>query len=115
MNVTFSHIVICDDEEIFIGSYVGDADCAHDLFELHRYAEEHSIRTLWIKAEFYHFANEESKVCDSKTANDDELEYIRKHWEDSEFNDNLTWLESKKFLIEYDTDELYYEEDLYEN
>lgn len=51
MNVTFSHIVIDDDEELFIGCYTGDSDDARDLFELHKYAEEHGVRTLGIESE----------------------------------------------------------------
>lgn len=101
MNVTFTHIVINDDEELFVGSYTMDADNARDIFEIHKYAEEHGIRTLDIEAEWYHYGISDEEYDEAEAATDEELEYISEHFEDEAFTDWLTMLESQNFTIEY--------------
>lgn len=43
MNITFTPIVINDDEEVFVGGYIMEADAARDVDELFEYAEENDI------------------------------------------------------------------------
>lgn len=57
MNITFTHIVINDDKDVFVGGYIMEADAARDVDELYEYAEENGLRTLKIEAEWCYYCD----------------------------------------------------------
>lgn len=101
MNITFTHIVINDDEEVFVGGYIMEADAARDVDELFEYAEENGMRTLKIEAEWcYYSDDDESCGSDAEHADDEELEFIREHWgNDRAFDNAVETLEQRTYSV----------------
>lgn len=101
MNITFTHIVINCDEEVFVGGYTMDADNARAVCELVEYAEENGLRTLEIEAEWCYYSDEKEKEpFDSKRANDEELAFIRDHWGiDRAFDNAVETLEQRTYSV----------------
>lgn len=112
MNVTFTHIVIDNDEEIFVGGYIMDADAARDVCEIVEYAEENGMRTLEIEAEWCYYSDDkEDEAFESERADDEELAFIRNHWgNDMEFDNTVETLEQRTFWVDI-FDEEDYDED----
>lgn len=101
MNITFTHIVINDDEEVFVGGYIMDADAARDVYELVEYAEENGLRTLEIEAEWCYYCDEnEAEGLESERADDEELDFIREHWgNDRTFDNTVETLEQRTYSV----------------
>lgn len=112
MNITFTHIVINDDEEVFVGGYTMNADAARDVAELVEYAEENGLRTLKIEAEWCYYCDEnEAAGFESERANDDELDFIREHWgNDKTFDNAVEMLEQRTYSVDIFGEEDYDED-----
>ena len=91
MNVTFTRITLNDDRVFLTGGYVGEADDARDLFELHEYAEENGLSEIRVRTEWFYFSDEEPyNAGEAISASDEQLEHINDHM-------NELWFE----LLEY--------------
>lgn len=101
MNITFTHIVINDDEEVFVGGYIMDADAARDVAELVEYAEENGLRTLKVEAEWCYYCDEnEAEGLESERADDEELDFIREHWGNNRaFDNTVETLEQRTYSV----------------
>ena len=103
MNITFTHIVINDDKDVFVGGYIMEADAARDVDELYEYAEENGLRTLKIEAEWCYYCDENgTEGLESERADDEELDFIREHWgNDLTFDNAVETLEQRTYSVDF--------------